>query len=113
MNHYVQEILNKNQIPFEHIARQITVADFSQFDIILGMDEFNVQELHRFADTLESKAEVKLLGDYNPDESDRIIFDPFFDDKKEDFDKCFSQISLCCSELLKELVSKNGVDKSN
>lgn len=109
MNENVQEILNKNNIPFGHTARQIAVADFSHFDLILGMDEYNIQELHRFADTLESEAEVKLLGDYNPDESDRIIFDPFFDDKKEDFDKCFSQINLCCSELLKDLISKNKV----
>lgn len=103
----MQEILNKNDIPFHHKARQISVADFHTFDLIFGMDEYNVQEIHRFADALQSKAEVKLLGDYNPDENDRIIFDPFFDNRKEDFDKCFTQISLCCSELLKDLMSSH------
>lgn len=72
---------------------------------MFGMDRYNINELHRYAETLKSSTHVKLLGDFNP-EGDRIIADPYFDNKPEDFEKCFDQITASCSIILKKLIAK-------
>lgn len=99
-------ILNREQIPFSHKARQITVNDFENFDFILGMDNYNLSELNRYAEALNCKARVQLLGDYNSDSSERIIVDPYFDNDPQDFEKCFTQIVASCSEFLKFLIQE-------
>lgn len=107
-NDYVKEILDRHQIQVMHKARKITVSDFETYDFIVGMDLYNIYELGRYADALKSKAKIHLLGEFNPNTSDNIIADPYFDNKKEDFEKCFEQISTSCSEFLKRLLSRNN-----
>lgn len=100
-------ILNRNHIPFQHKARQITVADFKKFDYMLGMDLYNIRELDKIATALNSRTKVILLGDFNADSDDKIIMDPYFRDRKEDFEKCFVQITQSCEMLLKHLLKNN------
>ena len=104
-NDYVNMILDRNDIPIEHKARQLTVADFNKFDYMLGMDLYNIHELDKFATSLKSKTKVKLLGDFNSNSNDKIIMDPYFGDRQEDFEKCFVQIKQSCEMLLKHLIS--------
>lgn len=72
---------------------------------MFGMDRYNIQELNRYAEALKSSAQVKLLGEYNPD-SDKVIADPYFGNRPEDFEKCFEQINASCAMLLEHLISK-------
>ncbi|CRK88831.1 CLUMA_CG002540, isoform A [Clunio marinus] len=104
-NDYVKFILNRNQVSFNHKARQITVADFNNFDYIFGMDFYNVHELHQYASSLDSKSEIDMLGNFNPEE-DKLIADPYFDNKPQDFEKCFDQISKSCEMLLKYFLDR-------
>lgn len=66
---------------------------------MLGMDPYNVNELNQYAESLKSKAKVFLLGEFNPD-GHKIIMDPFFDKRPEDFEKCYDQISKSCPMFL-------------
>lgn len=107
-NKFVKSILSRNQIPVSHKARQITVEDFKTFDYIVGMDRCNMTELNRYKDALNTKSQVVLLGVYNSNQDEKIICDPFFDDRKEDFEKCFEQISSSCTNFLRELLTEEG-----
>lgn len=71
------------------------------------MDNYNVQELNKYAESMNSRTRVILLGDYNPDENDKIICDPYFDNRKEDFEKCYEQISKSCINLINHLMQNN------
>lgn len=73
---------------------------------MFGMDGYNVSELQRYADSLNSQAKIHLLGDFNTDSDDKIIMDPYFDNRQEDFEKCFQQISQSCEKLLIYLKEK-------
>lgn len=73
------------------------------------MDSYNMQHLDRYAKAVKSKTKILLLGDYNPNSSDRIIMDPFFDNNASDFEKCFQQIQLSCSNFLISLIKENNL----
>lgn len=102
-NDFVKIILNRYEIKTHHRARQITVDDFSTFDYMFGMDLFNINELNKYAASLNSSTQVKLLGDFNPS-GEKVIADPYFDNRLEDFEKSFEQINASCAELLKHLL---------
>lgn len=108
-SNFVKGILNRSNITIDHTARQITDADFSKFDYMFGMDNYNLRELKKFAKATSSHTKVALLGMFNPDENDKIIADPYFNQKQEDFEKCFTQISQSCEMLMKKLLSGNQI----
>lgn len=76
---------------------------------MFGMDNYNFNELQKYARATNSHTRVALLGMFNPDEDDKIIRDPYFDQKQEDFEKCFKQISRSCEMLMKKLLSENQI----
>lgn len=64
-------------LPYHGVSRQITRDDFRNFDIIFGMDCWNVEDLEILAkDTPGSKARILLLGELDP-EGVRNIPDPY------------------------------------
>lgn len=99
--------MERNAIPISHRARQITLSDISKFDFLIGMDHYNINELDRYANAAGSHAKVLLLGDFNPDPTEKVIRDPYFDNQKKDFEKCYEQINDSCKELLKVLLEEN------
>lgn len=105
-NDFVKVIMERHGIPIDHRARQITLQDISSFSYLIGMDHYNINELSRYVSAAGRDTEVLLLGDFNPDSRDRIISDPYFDNRQEDFEKCYLQIINSCKELLKHLVNK-------
>ncbi len=79
--HYgTKRILDKYNIPYtRHYARQISIDDYNNFDIIVCFDDYNLNNLRRmFKDT--SKV-IKLL--------DRDIADPWY---THDFDTTYNDI---------------------
>lgn len=107
INELARQLLDFHKIPIsQHKARQISIDDFTKFNLIIGMDHFNICKLNEFCELLKSDCEIILLGNYNPN-GDKIIHDPFIDNRKEDFIKCFEQISTSCENLLNEILIKN------
>ncbi|MDE6271224.1 MAG: low molecular weight phosphotyrosine protein phosphatase [Muribaculaceae bacterium] len=59
-----------------HHARQVRESDFDDFDLIVGMDDYNLETLHRLAPTPEAAAKIVPMSawfdiatryDYVPD----------------------------------------------
>ncbi|MBP7210701.1 MAG: low molecular weight phosphotyrosine protein phosphatase, partial [Paludibacteraceae bacterium] len=47
-----------------HRARRITIDDFYNFDLILGMDNSNIDALRELAPTVETKNKISRVSDY-------------------------------------------------
>ena len=74
-------------------ARQVEIKDFKDFDLIVGLDASNVQNLKN----LGCKKVLKL-GDFGYDGED--VPDPYFFEGFEGFDKVFEMISVCTKNLI-------------
>lgn len=89
-NHLATEVLQMNNCYYEdHFARQLNVQDYTSFDFILGMDEWNVRDIkimspHRFS------AKIELITNYDPLDHGGI-YDPYCDRTHEGFQSCYDR----------------------
>lgn len=75
-------------------ARQVKKEDFSNFDLVIGLDSKNVADLKSMG-----CKNVQILGDFGYDGAD--VPDPYFFPGFEGFEKVYEQIETCVKNLLK------------
>lgn len=93
-----QKIARQHNIDISsYRARQVTKEDFEKFDLIIGLDKSNVQNLKN----LGCKEPI-LLGDYGFDGED--VPDPYFFNGFEGFDKVYDMIEICTKNLFKQKI---------
>ena len=91
MHYKVKEQLLKHNIPFErHYAKQITVNDYNNFDIIVYFDDYNFNNLKKM---LPDTSKLVKLSSVDVD-------DPWY---TNDFDKAYNEIYDGCVFLLKKV----------
>uniref|UniRef100_A0A8B9HCZ4 Low molecular weight phosphotyrosine protein phosphatase n=1 Tax=Astyanax mexicanus TaxID=7994 RepID=A0A8B9HCZ4_ASTMX len=91
--------LRRHGTDSDHRARQVTKEDFASFDYILCMDESNLRDLNKKANSVKnSKAKIELLGSYDP-EKQLIIKDPYYG-SDQDFETVYEQCVRCCKVFL-------------
>ena len=89
------DTLRRHGIPFgHHRARQITPADYEDFDYILVMEEYNLPRLFRIIGG-DPDGKVHRLLDFTDTPGD--IEDPWY---SGNFDTVFRQIEAGCAALL-------------
>lgn len=98
-----KEKLRKEGVPFSRRgARQITAADYSKYDFLIGMDEENLYYMNRRWNN-DPDNKIRLLlefaGKTNP------IADPWY---TGNFDRTYLDIVEGCEALLKQL-EKSGI----
>ena len=76
-------------------ARQVSKEDFTYYDIIIGLDQSNIDNLA----AMGCKTALKL-GSFGFNEED--VPDPYFFEGFEGFDKVFDMIEVCVTTFLKE-----------
>ncbi|MGB0990165.1 MAG: low molecular weight protein-tyrosine-phosphatase [Halarcobacter sp.] len=74
-------------------ARQVKTEDFEKFDLVVGLDDSNIQNLKN----LGCKNPLKL-GDFGYEGQD--VPDPYFFDGFEGFDKVYEMIDTCVKNLI-------------
>lgn len=93
-----KEKLRRERIPFSRrAARQITLADYQNYDLLIGMDEENLYYMNRRWNN-DPEGKVRLLLEFAG--STRPIADPWY---SGNFDKTYLDIMEGCEALLKEL----------
>ncbi|KAK2825560.1 hypothetical protein Q7C36_019487 [Tachysurus vachellii] len=93
--------LENHGIETDHRARQVTKEDFVTFEYILCMDDSNLRDLNRKANSVKnSKAKIELLGSYDP-EKQLVIKDPYYGSEK-DFETVYEQCVRCCRAFLEK-----------
>ncbi len=81
-----------------HAARQITKADYDEYDFLIGMDHENLKNMYRLYGRDADK--IHLLMDY----TDRLgdVADPWY---TGDFEATWQDVTEGCKGLLQELLS--------
>ncbi|PIB23521.1 phosphotyrosine protein phosphatase [Amylibacter kogurei] len=85
-------------------ARQVSARDFTDFDLILAMDNNNLQDLRQMAPT-GAGAKLKLFMDYAPNNPHREVPDPYYNDG---FDVVLDMIEQASAGLIIEIKSSNS-----
>ena len=90
--------LTAHKVPFtRHYARQITIEDYDNFDLILCMEEYNIRNLRHTlgvalleADAASASPKIRRL-------LDRDVADPWY---TGDFEATYSDVVEGCQQLL-------------
>ena len=83
-------------------ARQLTNADYDQFDLLIGMDRANLRNMHRICGG-DFAGKLHLLMDYTDHPGD--VADPWYTD---DFETTWRDVLEGCQGLLERLRSREG-----
>lgn len=100
--------LRKNGInDYDHGARQVTKEDFSDFDYIFAMDQWNLRDLQKLQRRVESKgskskAQIMLFGEYSGKSRAEEVEDPYYG-ADNGFDTVYEQVNRFSTNFLKSL----------
>jgi len=88
----------KRGYDLQHLrARQISPADFEQFDFVLAMDDANIDHLKAMCPTRLSE-KIELLLDYGGPDDHREVPDPY-QGRPRDFERALDLIEAACIGL--------------
>ena len=92
-----------------HRARRVQAGDFEDFDLIVGMDASNVDELRYKAATIEQQDKVVMMGDYirqypNYD----YVPDPYYEGS-EGFELVLDLLEDACDNLFNRIIEQNDI----
>lgn len=87
-------------------ARQVSVADFERFDLLLAMDEANLAELRRRCPP-QHRDKVRLLMEFAPGATETEVADPYFGGA-QGFEQVLDQIERACAGLLETLRARTA-----
>ena len=85
-----------------HAARQLTNADYENYDLLIGMDSANLRNMHRICGG-DPDGKLHLLMDYTDCSHD--VADPWY---TEDFESTWQDVLAGCQGLLRELLQERG-----
>ena len=92
-------------IALEGAARQVTVEDFEDFDLIVAMDRSNARELAALAPGEPERSKVRLLREFDPasaDAKDLGVPDPYYG-ASGGFDEVLDLVQAACRGLLDQI----------
>lgn len=89
-------------------ARQVVVADFLRFDLILAADRQNLAHLSRLR-PMDAKAELALLLDWAGVEVGGEVPDPYYGDAS-DFESVYRLLDAAAQGMLKRLAPGRGAN---
>jgi len=90
-----------------HRARQVREADFDRFDIIIGMDSGNIDDLRSLAPTPEAMAKIKPMSQWLRTIATRYDYipDPYYEGA-EGFELVLDLLQDACGNLYGDLKSR-------
>ena len=94
-----------------HRARRVKSSDFEDFDLIVGMDAANVDDLRYMAPTVEHQNKVVMMGDFirqypNYDH----VPDPYYEGS-EGFELVLDLLEDACDNLLNRIIEQNDITR--
>lgn len=86
-----------------HRCRQVTAEDFSDFDIIIGMDASNLQNLRRMAPSVEAARKIRPMAEFfSPSAPYDHVPDPYYEGA-EGFELVLDLLADGCQNLYERL----------
>jgi protein-tyrosine phosphatase len=96
------EAAARRGIALEGAARQVTGADFDDFDLLVAMDRENLRELLAIAPDEAGAEKVRLLREFDPesaDAGDLDVPDPYYGGERG-FERVLELVTAACRGLL-------------
>lgn len=90
----------------DSISRPVRIADFFDFDLIIGMDDKNISDLKRKAPDLESESKIHRMTQFSRNKLYDYVPDPYYSGE-EGFELVLDLLEDACSGLLEALTSSN------
>ena len=81
-----------------HAARKFTDADYTENDLIIAMDAWNMRRLRQVTGN-DPEGKIRLLGEYT---DGREVDDPWY---TGDFGTAYRQIEAGCRRILDEIIA--------
>lgn len=102
----------QHSIDIDHVGRQISVQDFSDFDLILPMDRSNFQYVTDLtAKSANPKAEVRMIRAFDPESLGlQDVPDPWYGNE-QGFEEVFQMLWRSCEELINQLEKGKAIQK--
>ncbi|HIW21785.1 MAG TPA: low molecular weight phosphotyrosine protein phosphatase [Candidatus Dorea intestinavium] len=95
-------VLKEHGVPIgTHFATQLTRVDYDNYDYLIGMDSYNIRNIHKIVGEDAKKKVYKLL-DFT--EEARDIDDPWYTNK---FEKTYEDVVKGCRGLLEHINELN------
>lgn len=90
-----------------HRSRPVRTSDFDDFDLIIGMDDRNIEDLKERAPSVEAKRKICRMTDFCTrfTEADHVP-DPYYGGA-EGFEYVLDLLEDACAGLLEELIMEN------
>jgi protein-tyrosine phosphatase len=85
-------------------ARQITGRDLERFDWVIAMDRENLRNIERMAETIDARARIHLLREFDRDRDSDEVPDPYYGDVRS-FETVYGIVHRSCEALLERLLS--------
>ena len=83
-------------------ARQLQNDDYEEYDLLIGMDQANLRNMHRICGG-DFEDKMHLLMEYTERPGD--VADPWY---TEDFEATWQDVLAGCQGLMKELLQERG-----
>ena len=77
-------------------ARQMTRSDYARFDLLIGMDSWNIRNMNRICGG-DPEGKIRMLMDYTHRPGD--VADPWY---TGDFEATWQDVLLGCQQLLEQ-----------
>lgn len=114
-HHGTKKKLQQEQIPLiPHRARQMTRADYTYYDYLIGMDGANIRNMTRIAGGSDVEGKIyKMLSFADYEKTHRLseardVADPWY---TGDFDQTFEDVLVGCKGLLAYIIDKEQLHK--
>lgn len=89
-----------------HRSRPIETEDFYEFDLIIGMDDRNIADLHNLAPSPDTEQKIYRMTDYSRRIPADHVPDPYYGGS-EGFEYVIDLLEDACSGLLEFLIRGN------
>ena len=94
-----------------HRARKVQSSDFEDFDLIVGMDTANVDDLRDLAASPQQQDKVVMMGDYiRRFPHHDYVPDPYYEGS-EGFELVLDLLEDSCDNLLNQIIERNKISK--
>ena len=94
-----------------HRARKVQSSDFEDFDLIVGMDAANVDDLRELAASPQQMDKVVMMGDYlRRFPHHDYVPEPYYEGS-EGFELVLDLLEDSCDNLLDQIIKQNNISK--
>jgi protein-tyrosine phosphatase len=96
-------------VDIDDLGRQFAASDLDTFDLVLAMDDDNLTDLLRLAETDDHRAKIRLLRSFDADAPPgAAVPDPYYG-ADDGFAEVFELVDAACLGLIAHLRDEHGL----